>query len=228
MGVLLSSLATAGGVGLGCGTCCGTGISAFLSGYIMTNAKSFKESFSGFWRFYLGKITAVVLLCMSTSVLGSALMDENGYIGPVPVVKVVDLCMVGMALYLLLDLWRDRRGKKSCSDCRSKNSGSLGSYKPATAFLLGVGYGISPCAPLILIAGYCAALPFHYAAAVGVVFAAASAISPMLLLLLLSGALSGRIYKEIPKYMDLFRGGCYIAVAVFFIYSFFTGGTVIL
>ena len=227
MGVLLSSLATAGSVGMGCGTCCGTGISAFLSGYLITNARSFKESFSGFLRFYVGKVTAVVLVCMTTSVLGKALLDENGYIGAVPLIKVVDLCMVGMGLYLLIDLIREKIGRKSCSHCRSKDDTGSVPINGAATFLMGVGYGISPCAPLILIAGYCATLPIHYAAAVGAVFAIASSVSPMLILLLLSGVLSGRIYKEIPKFLDWFKVGCYITVIMFFIYSFFTGSTVV-
>ena len=265
LGVLLSGVAVAGGVGMSCGTCCGSGISAFLSGYMMTHARSFRESLSGFVKFYLGKILAVVSICIATSLAGSRLMNDEGYIGQVPLIKVVDLCMIGMALWLLYDLWRERSGRKSCVRCShaetlkeksGKNAeapcGHEGT-KPSEAlskqyqgvrrnqasqyfdkkmsgtaiFLMGAGYGITPCAPLILIAGYCASLPFLYAAAVGTVFAIASAVSPMLILLLLSGVLAGRVYREIPKYLDWFRAACYFAVIGYFAYSFISGGSVV-
>ena len=93
-------------------------------------------------------------------------------------------------------------------------------------FIMGAGYGITPCAPLILIAGYCAALPTLQAVAVGSVFAIASALSPMLLLLLISGVLAGRMYREIPGFLNWFRAACYIAVIVYFVYSFFSGSLV--
>lgn len=60
------------------------------------------------------------------------------------------------------------------------------------------------------------AVPLSCALAVGAVFALCSAISPMLLLLLLSGALAGRMYREIPQYLSWFRLGCYILLVIFF------------
>ena len=81
---------------------------------------------------------------------------------------------------------------------------------------MGVGYGISPCAPLLMIAGYAAMLPLGAALAVGAVFAVCSAVSPMLILLLVTGALSGRMYREIPGYLRWFRLGCYLLVIGFF------------
>lgn len=241
LGLLLSGAVTAGSVGMSCGTCCGSGISAFLSGYLMTHARNFRESFGGFWKFYLGKIAAVAAICLATSMAGSRLLDDQGYIGRIPLVKVVDLCMIGMALWLLYDLWREKSGQRKCAHCNhegaEKTSGALREktelqyfdkkMSGSAIFLMGVGYGITPCAPLILIAGYCASLPSLHAAFVGAVFAAASAVSPMLILLLLSGVLAGRMYREIPKYLDLFRAACYCAVIVFFVYSFFTGGSVV-
>ena len=63
---------------------------------------------------------------------------------------------------------------------------------------------------------YSATVPLSCALAVGAVFALCSAISPMLLLLLLSGALAGRMYREIPQYLSWFRLGCYILLVIFF------------
>ena len=256
LSLLLTGAVTASSVGMSCGTCCGSGISAFLSGYMMTHARSFRESLAGFFTFYLGKILAVISICLATSLAGSRLMDDAGYIGPIPLAKVVDLGMIGMALWLLYELWREKSGRKTCAHCShsgaEKASGKMASDMKAPGkkaagtliekadvqcfdrkmsrpalFLMGAGYGITPCAPLILIAGYCASIPALHAAFVGVVFAAVSAVSPMLILMLLSGVLAGRMYREIPKYLDGFRAACYVAVIVFFVFSFFTGGSVV-
>ena len=87
---LLTALAAAGSVGMGCGTCCGSAAGAFFSGYLMTHARSFRESFGGFLRFYLGKVLAVASICLASSLAGSRLLDEEGYIGGVPLLKAVD------------------------------------------------------------------------------------------------------------------------------------------
>ena len=229
--ILLSGIATAGSVGMGCGTCCGSGISAFLSGYLMTHARSFRQSFAGFLTFYIGKIIAVFSICLASSIAGRHLLDKDGYIGQIPLIKVIDFCMIAMALWLLYNLLKEKTWGKNCSHCkhagRSGTDVSAASMKTSAIFLMGIGYGITPCAPLILIAGYCATIPFVYAGIVGVVFALASSISPMLILFLLSGGLAARMYQEIPKYLDWFRAACYIAVAGYFAWSCLTGNTVV-
>ena len=75
---------------------------------------------------------------------------------------------------------------------------------------------ISPCAPLIFMTGYAATLPFGYAALLGAIFAAASTVSPILFMLLISGVLAGKMYKEIPQYLTWFRLACYIMLIVLF------------
>ena len=81
---------------------------------------------------------------------------------------------------------------------------------------MGFGYGISPCAPMILITGYAATLPFAFAAVLGAVFAVASTISPVLFIMLVSGAIAKGMNKEIPQYLSWFRLGCYILMIVLF------------
>ena len=266
-GALVTGAVAAGGLGLGCGTCCGSGVSTVFTGYLMTHAGSFRGALGGFVRFCMGKILAVVSICIATSIAGSRLLDEEGCIGSIPVMKVVDLCMIAMALWMLYDLWREKSGRKTCAHCEhagrhrggqeeigagkgpskpgadrpdpgrklsgsdpgGKRSGSDPGRKlsgPA-AFLMGAGYGITPCAPLILVAGYCASMPLMSAAFVGAVFAAASVVSPMLILLLISGVLAGRMYREIPKYMDWFRAACYFGMIGYFVYSLFVGSSVV-
>ena len=241
LGVLLSGVAAACSVGMGCGTCCGSGISAFLAGYMMTHAENFKEALGGFLKFYLGKILAVVSICLMTSLAGSRLLSNEGYLGQIPLAKVIDLCMIAVAFWMLYDLLLEKSGRKTCAHCSRAGAEEetntvmrtpdTQNFKKkisgAAVFLMGAGYGITPCAPLILIAGYCASMPFAYAAIVGAVFAAASAVSPMLILLLISGVLAGRMYLEIPKYLDYFRFACYLGVIGYFAYSFFMGSTVV-
>ena len=241
LGVLLSGVAAACSVGMGCGTCCGSGISAFLAGYMMTHAENFKEALGGFLKFYLGKILAVVSICLMTSLAGSRLLSNEGYLGQIPLAKVIDLCMIAVAFWMLYDLLLEKSGRKTCAHCSRAGAEEetntvmrtpdTQNFKKkisgAAVFLMGAGYGITPCAPLILIAGYCASMPFAYAAIVGAVFAAASAVSPMLILLLISGVLAGRMYLEIPKYLDYFRFACYLGVIGYFTYSFLMGSTVV-
>ena len=84
---------------------------------------------------------------------------------------------------------------------------------------MGISYGLSPCAPLVLMTGYAATLPLGYAALLGAVFAAASTVSPVLFMLLISGVLAGKMYKEIPQYLTWFRLACYIMLIVLFAVS---------
>ena len=116
-GVLLSGVAAACSVGMGCGTCCGSGISAFLAGYMMTHAHNFREALGGFLKFYLGKILAVVSICLMTSLAGSRLLSDEGYLGRVPLAKVIDLCMIAVAFWMLYDLLLEKSGRKTCAHC---------------------------------------------------------------------------------------------------------------
>jgi hypothetical protein len=84
---------------------------------------------------------------------------------------------------------------------------------------MGFGYGISPCAPLILITGYAATLPVGFAAVLGAVFSLASTVSPALFIMLLSGVLAKKMRKEMPQFMTWFRLACYILLIVLFAVS---------
>ena len=235
--LLVEGAALAVSVGMGCGTCCGSSMGVILSGYLMTHAKNFGESFMGFLAFYLGKITAVMALCGMAAYVGEQIMDAEGYIGAIPVEKMLDVMMVAMAVWFILKWFKDIKGESekqscSCSNCSHvlenksecnngmpyKINENITSNKPniIALWLMGAGYGISPCAPLIMMLGYSVTLPIWIGAAVGGVFAMVSAISPMLILLLLSGVLAGKAYMEMPRYLKWFRLFCYILMIVFF------------
>ena len=217
--LLLQGAAAAASVGMGCGTCCGSGISVFLSGYLMTHARNFRQSVWGFLSFYLGKLMAVMGICGAAALIGSQVLDENGCIAGVPVKAVVDAAMIGMGLWLLVRWMLEQKGIRHChGGCGTGRNEPKYDGKVSMPALwgMGVGYGISPCAPLLVMAGYASTLPFGYALAVGGLFALASAVSPMLLMLLLSGVLAGKIYQEIPQQLKWFRLGCYVLVIGFF------------
>ena len=222
--VFMESLTAAASVGMGCGTCCGSGISTALYGYLTTHMKNLKQSFIGFFDFFLGKFIAVITLCCIASALGSNIIDDNGCILGIKAALIADIVMLLMGVWLLAGWIRERLGHKSCKSCHGCKDGHKkenGYKKSNHAALIGMGisYGASPCAPLILMTGYAASLPMGYAALSGAVFAIASTISPMLFMLLISGLLAGKMYKEIPHYLTWFRLGCYILLIAVFLIS---------
>lgn len=222
--LLLESMTTAASVGMGCGTCCGSGISAALYGYLTTHARDLKQSMRAFLDFFFGKLLAVVMLCCLAALLGRSVLDSDGRLFGLRIAVIVDILMIGMGLWLLIGWLRERFGHRvchSCGHCSTDVNNEPGMEKPSRGLLLGMGfgYGISPCAPLILMTGYAATLPVGYAAALGGVFAAASTVSPALLLLALSGVLAGKMRREIPTYLTWFRLGCYVLMIVVFAVS---------
>lgn len=221
--LFVESLTAAASVGVGCGTCCGSGISAALYGYLTTHMKSIKQSFVGFLDFFLGKLIAVISLCCIASVVGSNIIDESGKVFGIKAALIIDIFMLAMGIWMLIGWIRERTGHKSCKTCGGCNEKHKKTeYRKSNhAALIGMGisYGLTPCAPLILMTGYAASLPLGYAAVLGVVFSLASTISPMLFMLLLSGVLAGKMYKEIPQYITWFRLACYVLLIVLFTVS---------
>ena len=201
MGItLFESITAAASTGIGCGTCCGTGISAALYGYLTTHVKDIKQSFRAFLDFFFGKIMAVIALCCIASLVGGKIIDDDGLLFGIKVGIIVNAVMLAMGIFFLIGWIRERRGHtacKSCKHCRSeKDITKEKSPSHAALISMGIGYGISPCAPLILMTGYAATLPLGYAAILGAVFALASTLSPMIFMLLISGVLAKRMRKD--------------------------------
>ena len=232
--MIIQSITTALSTGLGCGTCCGTGMSAFLFGYLTTHAKDMKHSFMAYISFYAGKILAVALLCTLSSFLGQQIIDENGYSGIINIHLIVNLCMIAMALWFIYKWFRNRK-KHNCEKCNHSCTDSSGAVEakilktagnsiavsyPAMA-IMGAAYGISPCAPLLMMAGYAISIRPAAAFLTGSIFALASAFVPLMLLMILTGVLSSRLYKEIPGYIDIFRLLSYIVLIVICVIDIF-------
>jgi hypothetical protein len=209
---LFESMTAAASVGMGCGTCCGSGISAALYGYLTTHTKDVKHSVRAFLDFFFGKFLAVILLCCAASIIGANVMDDTGRVFGIKAALIVDAVMLAMGIRLLIGWIRERLGNHSCKSCKGCKPEQLPENRTHHGTLIGMGfgYGISPCAPLLLITGYAATLPLGYAAVLGAVFALASTVSPALFLMLLSGVLAKRMRKEIPQYLTWFRLGCYL------------------
>lgn len=225
MGVtFFESVTAAASVGMGCGTCCGTGISAALYGYLATHAKNVSQSFRAFLDFFLGKALAVVALCCTASLVGAKIIDDSGLLFGIRIGIIVDSVMLVMGIFMLVGWIRERRGHHSCKSCKhcsskTENANKEKSLSHTALISMGIGYGISPCAPLILMTGYAVTLPLGYAAALGAVFAVASTLSPVLFMMLVSGVLAKKMRKEIPQYLTWFRLGCYVLLIALFAFS---------
>lgn len=239
---VMSVIATAMAVGLGCGTCCSPTISTFLTSYIMSHSGSVKRGLSVFLTFFLGKIAGITALCLLASFLGRQFISPEGYIGSFNLRFAVQCAMAVIGVTMILR-WRkeyrnsgdgsyadssssgDSHAGCSSSGCSSAHCGhchgggnsgenlaSKGTALPL--FAAGITYGITPCAPLIMMTGYCLSLPVSFAALTGISFGLASATSPLLLVCLVSGILSKQLMRELPQQLKWFRLASYLCLIV--------------
>lgn len=218
--LLLPVLATALSVGLSCGTCCSPAVSVFLSSYIITHAGGLKKSLLAFSSFFIGKVIAVVLLCGLAAQIGSQFIDAGGYVGGVNLGQLMELAMIALGLVLIGKWLLDyKKSANRCSGCGGEKKNSITDAQGAKGLLplfsAGLAYGASPCAPLLMMMGVAATLPLATAVLVGGVFAAASTLTPVLLMVLLSGVLSGKIATEIPRQLQWFRLASYVLLTLF-------------
>ena len=196
--LLSQALASAASVGVTCGAGCGSAAFGFLSSYILSRGKGWSSALRQTLSFFLGKLLAVLLVCAFSSTLGTALVEtENGLLSTI-LHKAVYAVMLVSALWLLNELRREHKG---CKACRHYSH----SAPAAPSFAVGFAYGISPCAPLLMVLGYSALLPLPGALILGAVFAASSSLVPIILTLTLTGALSSQVSKQLGTWMLCFR-----------------------
>jgi hypothetical protein len=221
--LLLEGLSVAMSVGLGCGTCCGSSAGILLSGYVMTHARDTRQSMIAFLSFYLGKVASVAALCLVASLVGQSAFLQDELFSAGWVNRAFDLFVIGMGTYFLHGWLREARGEKvcgeQCRDHRKMREVVEGGIHIPALFLAGAGFGISPCAPLVIVAGLCVTLPVGFAALTGATFACASIVSPLLLVLLLSGVLTTRMHKEIPGMLRWLRLVCYLGMIMFYLFD---------
>lgn len=212
--VAIPAITTAITVGLGCGTCCSPIISMFLSTYVISHANSVKKGILSFVSFFLGKLFSVSFLCMMAAVISRQFISPDGYIGNfnLRLVAQIAMSMVGivMAVKWIIENTKSQKACKDCHGC-AKPQGKAG-FLPMLA--AGLTYGMTPCAPLLLMIGYSFTLPVSLAGASGIAFSLSSMVSPILLLVVITGALSKQIAKEIPQHMKWFRLGSYLLLVI--------------
>jgi len=209
---MVPAVTAAVSVGLGCGTCCSPIISTFLSTYVVSHAGGVKKGIVSFICFFFGKMVSVSLLCMVSALVSRQFISESGYIGScnLRLVSQVAMSVIGAVMMIR---WFMESGRKKCGGCKEcgKKEGRSG-Y--ATIFLAGFFYGMTPCAPLLLMVGYCFTLPVAAAGMTGILFSLASMASPVLLLVMITGELSKKMSREIPHAVKWFRLASYMLLTV--------------
>lgn len=216
---LLVSVLTAVSIGLGCGTCCSPIISLFLSSYLVSHAGRMKRAAWVSLCFFAGKIVSVAGLCMAASYVGRCFVSENGMIGGFSLRLAVQIAMSCIGIRFILSWLREnRKGDKksacdSCGEHKIISDGKKGKGAGAM-FMAGFVYGASPCPPLIAMLGYSAALPLIHSGVTGMAFGLSSILTPVTMVMLISGFLSGKMAREIPRCIKWFRLASYTVLAV--------------
>lgn len=212
--VLLPTVTTAATVGLGCGTCCSPIISTFLSTYVVSHSNGVKKGVLSFVSFFTGKLISVTFLCMVAAAISRQFISQDGYIGGFNLRLAAQFAMSGIGALLvvrwLLELKKERHSCHGCHGC-GKLEGKVGVLPMLCA---GLTYGLTPCAPLLLMIGYSFTLPVALAGATGIAFSLASMASPVLLLTVITGALSKKMRQEIPGCIKWFRLGSYLLLMI--------------
>ncbi len=210
--LLSQAIASAAAVGIGCGAGCGSSASAFLTTYILSEGKNLRYALSHVAAFHIGKLLAVIAVCVTGSLAGQAFIAESGELAGFPLRKLVSVVLVAAALWLLWTWAKERKGCKSCRRCSGKS-------RRVPSFAVGMAYGLSPCAPLLMVLGYSVLLPVHDALLLGTIFSLASSLIPAVFTLVLSGALSAGISAQLGRYLPWFRLILYVVYLLTGLYS---------
>lgn len=205
--MLMEAITASVSVGLGCGTCCGSSASSFLAVYILTEGGGFLFSLKHVGGYFLGKLLAVCSVTALTAAVGSAFIDENGYIGNFDLHRAMAWVMLASALFLIWRWWRSR--KPHCETCGGKCA-AKNKTRLIPSFAVGLAYGAYPCVPLTMTAGYALTLSVPGAVLLGAAFALASSLTPMLAVFGLSGALSGKLRSQLGKSLPWLQLSVYV------------------
>ena len=201
--LLSQALFSSAAIGLGCGAGCGSAASAFLMTYIMTEGKTIAYTLKQVAIFYLGKLLAVITLCISASAAGRVIIREDGSLAGFPLSRAVSFMILLCSIWLIYGWFKERKGCHACRHCQAN-------VRTLPSFAVGIAYGLSPCAPLMLVLGYSIVLSIPGAILLAVVFTMASSILPALLTLGLAGLLSVNISLQLGKYLPAFQLVVYI------------------
>ncbi len=211
--LIAPALTTAVSIGLGCGTCCSPIISTFLSTYVVSHAGGVKKGLLSFVSFFFGKMVSVSLLCTVSALVSRQFIGEDGYIGSFNLRLFSQAAMSVIGAAMVIRWVSELKKQKKCGGCKGcgKQEGKAG---VVPMLIAGLTYGMTPCAPLLLMIGYCFTLPVPLAGMTGVAFSLSSMVSPVLLLVVVTGALSKKMGREIPEAVKWFRLASYVLLMI--------------
>lgn len=211
---VITALTTAITIGLGCGACCSPIISIFLSTYVISHANSAKKGVFSFVSFFLGKLIGVTFLCTLSAIISRQFISPNGYVGSfnLRLAAQIAMSMLGIVMIVrwIIENTKSQKQHKDCHSC--KHFKARAGFWPMLA--TGFTYGITPCAPLLMMIGYSFTLPVILAGVSAITFSLSSMLSPILLLVMITGTLSKQIAKEIPQHIKWFQLGSYLLLMV--------------
>lgn len=205
--------------GSACSICGASPGSAFLSSYIIVHRKITVPVFS----FLVGKTVVTVILCMLSSALGKCILDANG------LAEGVDIYLLGQTAVLVLALflagrwiYREMLDRGGChgKGCCSRQGDSGNSLSGTAAlFASGASCGATPCGPLLMVLSQSAAGTLGQAVLSGSVFSITGFLSPVMIWLVISRMLAGKMYREVGRWMKWFQLGCYLLLACITLYT---------
>lgn len=195
-----TALAGAVMMGMTCGTGCSPAISMFLSSYVVHTKGNGLESVKGFFRFFIGKATAILVVCVLSALFGQCFLTLDGYFNQYSLKWLMPLFFIISGGHMIRKSIDEFRGI-SCKNCgnHKANHRTLQKYSP---FAGGFLYGLTPCAPLVLLAGYALTMTIWQAILLGIVFSLACMISPMIFILIIMRMITVNVLEEVP---GLFR-----------------------
>jgi sulfite exporter TauE/SafE len=146
----------------------------------------------------------VVVVCLAAALTGNVILDAGGYLGKYSLGFLMPAFLLVTGLYMLREMIHSRNGCEGCCGhgCGSKAKGTLADSAPAVGGFL---YGLTPCAPLIILAGYALTMNFGQAMILAVLFSLASALSPLLFMVLFMKLVVTKMQDDVPKLVEILR-----------------------
>lgn len=212
--LLLTGASTGLTCGLSCGACGNPMINVFLAGYLFTHSGRMKKSLIAFAGYHAGKALTISMLCVLISWFGGQIVNEQGELFGINLGRIVNIVMLIFVTILMICWFREHKNTKSETHCSGmcpksrvvkSNFGSM--------FIYGIVSGFSPCASLLMVLSYTAALTVGEAVLVGLSFSLANSLIPLLLLTVLTGLLSEQMHRELPEKIRYFQLAIYVLFA---------------